>query len=143
MIRRALPSRRAFTLVEAITAVVILAVAVPPLLVAMQTFSLRRADATLASRARWIASERLEDVIADRHSATRGYAWVITSNYPAENAVTGFTNFSRSTSISEVASDLSTAQANSGIKLITVTVQYADTRGTTRSFALSTVLTNY
>ncbi len=134
---------RAFTLVEAIIALVILSVAVPSMLLAVRAYSNRRADAIFASRARWLASERLEDIIADRHSNNRGYSYVISSNYPAEASVTGFTNFARSTSITETATDLTTSQPGSGIKVATVTVTYTDEQGGSRSFALSTVLTSY
>lgn len=136
-------SRRGFTLVEAIAALVLLGVTVPPLVMALSTSSLRRGDAVLASRARWIASERLEQVLADRYSAARGYAWVITSNYPAESTLAGRPGFSRTTTITEVAADLTTAQAGSGIKLATTTVSYTTSRRVTASFSMSTVLTNY
>jgi len=132
-----------FTLIEAIIAMVILGVAVPPLLLAVRTYSSRRADAIFASRARWLASERLEDIIADRHSNNRGYAYLVSANYPNESPVSGFTGFSRATSIAETATDLTTAQPGSGIKVVTVTITYNDQRQTARSFALSTVVTSY
>jgi type II secretory pathway pseudopilin PulG len=134
---------RAFTLVEAIIALVILTIAVPPMLLAVRTYSVRRDDSIFASRARWLAMERLEDIIADRQSTNRGYSYVVNANYPSESAVTGFTNFSRSTSITETASDLTTTQNGSGIKVVTVTIGYNDQSQTARSFVLSTVVTSY
>jgi prepilin-type N-terminal cleavage/methylation domain-containing protein len=135
--------RRGFTLVEAIAALVLLGVTVPPLMMALSTASLRRGDAVLASRARWIASEGLEQVIADRYSAARGYAWVVNANYPAESTLAGRPGFARTTTITEVAADLTTAQTGTGIKLATTTVSYTTSRRVTASFSMSTVLTNY
>ena len=57
---------RALTLVEALVAIVVVAIAAPPMLLAMRDASLRRATPILADRARWLASEKLEDLIADR-----------------------------------------------------------------------------
>src|SRR6185295_7755854 len=101
--------RRGFTLVECVAAVVIVATAVPPMLWAVRTSSNRRVNTVLASRARWLAAEKLEDIIADRHSTTRGYTYLLSSNYPAESSVSGFTQFSRSVTLAETAADLTSA----------------------------------
>jgi Tfp pilus assembly protein PilV len=132
---------RAFTLIEAVISLVILSVAVPAMLWAVRDAVTKRSDPVLASRARWLAAERLEDIIADRHSPSRGYAYVITSNYAAESSVSGFTNFSRSVTISETAANLSSA--GTGYKTVTVTVSYLNSRGQSRSYPLATVLTDY
>jgi len=87
--------RRGFALTETIAALVILAVGIPPMLWAIREAHTMRVNPVLASRARWLAVEKLEDVIADRHSATRGYGYLSSINYPVEPAVTGFTAFSR------------------------------------------------
>jgi len=132
---------RAFSLIEAIIAIVILSVAVPAMFWAIRDATERRAEPVMLARARWLAAERLEDAIADRHSATRGYAYVQTSNYPAEAGIAGFAGFSRQVAIADRGPDLVTAGA--GYKVITVTVSYPGLRGTTRTFDLAGVVTDY
>lgn len=130
-----------FTLIEAIIAIVVLAVAVPPMLWSIQDSQVSRVAPILASRARWLATEKLEDIVADRHSSTRGYGYVIDANYPAEAAVTGMTGFSRSVAITETGAAL--ASGGTGYKLVTVTVGWIDARAEARSLSLSTVVTDY
>lgn len=134
-------SSRGFTLIEAIAAIVILAVAMPAIMLGLTDAQRRRAGPVLDERARWLAVEKLEDVIADRHSATRGYAYVVAANYPAEADVSGFAGYSRSVGVTETSADLTSP--GSGYKTVTVTVTYTGAAGTPRSFSLSTVVTEY
>jgi type II secretory pathway pseudopilin PulG len=131
----------AFTLVEAIVAIVVLSIALPAILSAMSTAHTHRAASTMASTARWLASEKLEDLIADGHSPSLGYSSLVNSNYPAEPSVSGFASFSRSVSIIETGPDLVTA--GTGYKRLVVTVGFADDRGVARQLTLETVLTEY
>jgi prepilin-type N-terminal cleavage/methylation domain-containing protein len=133
-----------FTLIEAIVAIVVLSVAIPPMLLAMRETQHRRVAPIQADRARWLASERLEEIIADRHSTTRGWAYLVNANYAAETPVNGFQGFGRSVAITETGADL--ASAGTGYKKIAVTVTWADAgvgAGASRSFTLSTVVTDY
>lgn len=133
--------RRGGTLVEAIAAIVISSVAIPPLLWAMQGAHATRVDAVLVTRARWLASEKIEDILADRHSTARGYNYVVAGNYPDESSVAGFASFARTVSIVET--DHTLANAGSGYKLITVTVEWSDGNAQPRALSLGTVLTSY
>jgi type II secretory pathway pseudopilin PulG len=133
--------QRAFTVIEAVAAVVVIGVAIPPMLWGVKQAHAYRSSQLLASKARWLAAERLEDIIADRHSTTRGYTYVLTANYPAEAQVSGFANFSRSVSVQETGADL--ASPGAGYKSVTCSVGYKDGTGTTRSLAITTVLTDY
>ena len=133
--------RRAFTLIEAIICTVVLAAAVPPMLLAVRESGVRRVAPVQGSRARWLLQEKMEDIIADRHSATRGYAYVIAANYPAEATITAFTGYSRTVTIAETGADLVTA--GTGYKRATVTVTWRDTRGVLRSLAVATIVTDY
>lgn len=133
--------RRGFTLIESVAAIVILAIAIPPLMWAMRDATVQRANPVLASRARWLAVERLEEVIADRHSTTRGYAYLLAGNYPDESPVTGFTGFDRTVDFTETGADLATP--GSGYMTVTVTVTWNDGDGDAQSLAVSTVLTEY
>lgn len=132
--------RGAFTLIEAVIALVVLGVAVPPMLVAVKDASSRRADMVLASRARWLAAERLEDVLADRASGTRGYGYVSAGNYPAEASVAGFANFARAVSVVETGPNFA---PGTGLKTVTVSVSWRDGRGRPRTLNLSSVVTDY
>lgn len=132
-------ARRGFTLVETIAALVILAVAVPPMMFALRQVTVDRIDPIRFSQARWLATERLEDIIADRHSTTRGYDYVSESAYPAEPAVTTNPAFARRVRITETGPDLRTSGA--GYKTATVTMTWIDSRGHTQSLEVTTVLT--
>lgn len=134
-------SSSAFTLIEAIIAIVILSVAMPPMLWAIRDSQTARVSPILTSRARWLATERLEDIIADRHSTTRGYSYVVSGNYPAEATITGFPGYTRSVAITETGAALATG--GTGYKLVTVTVSWTDGRAQSQSLALSTVVTDY
>lgn len=131
--------RRAFTLIEGIIAIVILSLAVPPMLWAVRAAQNVRSEPVQASRARWLAVERLEDIIADSASTARGYTYVSAANYPAERPVQGFAAFTRSVAINETGIDLVTPGV--GCKTATVTVTWPSPRGT-RSLSLATVITN-
>ena len=133
--------RGGFTLIEAIAAVVVIGIAIPPMLWALSVSHAHRASQVLASRARWLAVEKIEDIIADRHSGSRGYPYVVQANYPAEPAVPGFEQFARSVSIQETGPDL--ASAGAGYKVVVCTVSYTDPTGRPVSLPISTVLTEY
>jgi prepilin-type N-terminal cleavage/methylation domain-containing protein len=132
---------RGFTLIEAIIGMVILSVAIPPMLWAVRQAHLHRVGQLLASRARWLAQEGLEDVIADRHSNTRNYPYLAAANYPAESSIAGFPGFSRSVSFQETAADLSSP--GTGYMKVTVTVSYTDAGAVSRFISLSTEITDY
>lgn len=133
--------RRAFTVTESVIAIVILSVAIPPMLWAIRQQQHDRVAPVLSSRARWLAAEKLEDIIADRHSTTRGYSYLTTSNYPAESSISGFTGFTRSVAFSETAANL--VSAGTGFMRSTVTVNWTDPGGVARSLSIATVITDY
>src|SRR5687768_11605020 len=115
-------THRSFTLIETVAAIVIMAVAIPPMMWAIRHAHIQRVNPMMASKARWLATEKLEDVIADRHSTTRGYGYLIAANYPSENPVAGFANFNRSVSFTETAGDL--VSPGTGYRRATVTVSW-------------------
>ncbi len=133
--------RRAFTLIEAIVSVVILSTALPAMLFAVREAHRDRVSPVKASQGRWLATEKLEDIIADRHSTTRGYTYLVNANYAAEASISGFPGYTRSVAISETAANL--VSAGTGFKKVTVTVGWTDARGVARSLAIATVLTDY
>ena len=134
-------NKRAFSLIETIVAIVIMSIAVPAMLWTVREAHINRVNPTLASTARWLAIEKIEDVIADRHSTTRGYTYLIPANYSAENPVAGFAGFSRSVSLNETIADLVTAGA--GYMNVTVQLSWTDGEAQVQTLAISTVLTDY
>jgi prepilin-type N-terminal cleavage/methylation domain-containing protein len=139
---------RGFTLIETVAAITILAVAVPPMVWAIQEAHHHRADPVLFSTARFLATAKLEDVVADRHSPNRDYAWLIAGNYPAENPgdITGYPQYGRTVAFSEHGAwnnGTSSWSAGTDYMEVTVTVTWTDSQGIARSLAISTILTNY
>jgi hypothetical protein len=124
-----------------IAALVVLGVAVPPMLWGLSTGQSRRANATLAATAGWLATEKLEDILADRHSTTRGYDYVAAGNYPNEANVAGYPRFARSVAISETAADL--ASVGTGYKTVAVSVAYSDSANQARTLVVRSVVTDY
>lgn len=132
---------RGFTLIETVAALVILAVAIPPMMWALRDSQVRRVTTVQASTARWLAVEKLEDIIADRHSTTRGYPWLVSGNYAAESPVTGNAGFDRAVTFNETGPDLVTPGA--GYMTVTVTVSWTDATATARQLSIAAVLTDY
>jgi Tfp pilus assembly protein PilV len=132
---------RAFSLIEAIIAIVVLSVAVPAMFWAVRDAADRRTDPVMLNRARWLAAEKMEDVLADRANADRGYGYVVAANYPAESPVAGFAGLSREVMVAERGPDL--VSAGTGYKVVTVRVTYTSARGAARTFELASVVTDY
>ncbi len=132
-----------FTLIELVAAIVLLAVAVPPMIWATQQSRHQSVDPVLTSRARWIATEKLEDIIADRYSSTRGYDYLISSNYPDEPAgtITDYEGFARQVSLLETTADLVTP--GNGYMTVTVHLSWMGSAGQPRQTSVSTVLTEF
>ncbi len=142
---RARPS--GFTLIETVAAIVILAVAVPPMLWAVAQAQHKRANPMLASKARWMAVEKLEDLIADRHSESgnRGWDYLIAANYADENPgdISSYPQFGRTETFLETQADLSTPDASGGYMTVTVTVTWTNSEGDSQSLSITTMLTEY
>lgn len=138
--RRSWRRRRGLTLIESIGALLLVSLAVPSLMLAVRESHLRRVTPIMMSRARWVAGEKLEALIADRHSGTRGYAYLVNGNYPAERFVPGYPGFSRSVQITET--DHTLSGAGTGCKTVSVTVSWRDPLRGARSLTLSTVVTS-
>lgn len=132
---------RGVSLIETVAAMVVLAVAAPACLWAVRDATVQRAGSALALRARCLAVEKIEDVVADRHSGTRGYGWVTNANYPAETAIADMPGFARSVEVVETGPQLS--GAGTGYKVVTVTVSWVDPQRGATSMNLRTVVTDY
>lgn len=138
---RSSQTRDAFTLIEAIAAIVLMSIALPTMLLSIKDAQSRRADPVLLCRARWLAAERIEDILADRASPARGYTYVTPASYTLESVVPGFPGFTRSVAVTETGPSLS--GAGTGFKTATVTVGWRDGQSQARTLTLSTVVTSY
>ncbi|MCE7973626.1 MAG: type II secretion system protein [Leptolyngbya sp. PLA1] len=113
---------RGFTLMESIVGVVLLAVSLPPLIWALGESRRTAAGPAQADVAYWLATERLEDIVADRSTAGRGFGYLSPEHYPDESAVAGFPGYSRA--VEFVPAD----PALGGVE-VRVTVTWVDGRG--------------
>ncbi len=130
----------AFTLMETIGAIIILAVAIPPMMMTLQHVSQMRATPVTLSRARWLAVEKLEEILADSYSDERGYDYVTSANYLTETPISSDPDYSRSVSIIETGPDLSSS--GSGYKTITLEIEWQSmTPGETHSLTIASVIT--
>ncbi|MHC4447816.1 MAG: hypothetical protein ACYSXF_08565, partial [Planctomycetota bacterium] len=113
---------------------------------AVREAQIQRANPMLVSTARWLAIEKLEDIVADRHSPSRGFAYVkVGGNYPAETPVAGFAGFDRSVTVSAEHGSWDGAAwtAGTGYVTVTVDVDWTDSGGTPRTLSIATVITDY
>ena len=120
--------------------ITVLSIATPAIMWSLARANENRTQPLMAGRARFLASERLEGMLADRFAASRGYAYISSANYPAESAVGGFPRFARSVSISETARNMTAA--GTGSKTVTVSVVYPTSRGN-RTLSFSTIITEF
>ncbi|MBK8268360.1 MAG: hypothetical protein IPK83_08680 [Planctomycetes bacterium] len=117
-------SRRATTIIEIVMAIIILAVSVPPLMSAFSQSALNTIHPANAATAAFLATERMEEIVARRYRATDGYAAVTTANFPNESSITNFARFSRTVSVSFVNASLASVGSDQGYKLVRVTVSW-------------------
>lgn len=89
--RAQLPIRRAFTLLEAIVVIIVLAIAVPPTVAFLDQSAAQRADAINTQRAVTLAQCVMETVLADINSASPGlgYTALADMNTYVESPTTG------------------------------------------------------
>lgn len=135
--------RRGFTLIETVAAIIILAVAVPAMLWAVTEAHQRRANPVMVTTARWLAIEKLEDTIGDRHSLAVGYGALAGGS---DTPVPGYPGFNRTTTVTQHGAwdNVTTSwSAGTGYKTITVVVQWTDSDGDTMSLSINTVVTDY
>lgn len=128
-------------MLEIVATIVLIGTAAPALLTAVRDSTARRASVQQQVVARWLACEKMEDILADRHSSTRGWNYIVSANYPAEATVTGFPGYARSITILNTGSDLVTA--GTGYRKVTVDITYTDAREGTKTLSLVTVVTDY
>lgn len=129
---------RGFTLVESIVGLVLLAVCVPPLLWALAESRRTAAAPAQSEVAYWLATERLEDLAADRCSPGRGFTYLTPDHYPEEQTVADFPGFSRKVTLTPCGPDLT--PPGDGYVLAQVTVRWTGARGSSMSVSATTAL---
>lgn len=123
MTRRSHRRRRALSLVEVIIAMVILALAVPPLLVQIGAGVEQQQATLIQQNLVRLASERMWQVFTDHANPTRGYDAIVSAAYPEETTPGGLAGYTRRTEIREVSpANYTTPQDGSGIKRFRVQV---------------------
>jgi len=115
---------RAMTIVEVVTAIVILSVGLPPLIQAFADSSNQSHLPVNSTIASFLATERMEQIVARRYQNNAGYDALIAANFPAESPVTGFPRFTRTVTISEVTSSLAASGSAEGYRKVRVTVTW-------------------
>jgi prepilin-type N-terminal cleavage/methylation domain-containing protein len=100
VIKQANINNRGFTLIELVMVIVIGCVAMFPLLSMFANATANSVQPELATKAVFLAQERIETVLADYRYVGRGYNYIIAANYPAEASIPGFPGFSAAVSVS-------------------------------------------
>lgn len=133
-------TRRAVTLVELIAAIIVLSVAIPASVLMLRDQQARTYDPLMASRATWLAEEKMEQILADRASAELGFSYILEGNYPDESSGMLHDGFTRTVEVGSISGALVTDTG--GYKLVTVQVSWYDAQNVLRSVRISTVLTD-
>lgn len=122
-----------FTLIEVAILVVIAGIAVLPLAMLFATTSIRSADARSASVATHLAQTKLEEITADRRSATRGFGHLRGDHYPAEDPIAAFPAYRRSVTVAPDSifdgvtyRTVSVTVTTAGIPPVTLTTWFTD-----------------
>ena len=129
-----------FTFIEVLLATVLLGIGITGGLTLVQSSTLNSLDNESHVNANQLAHQKMESIIADK--SFKGYASIISSNYPSETLASPYTGYTRTTTITEVQeADLTTPQTGSGFKKVDVKVSWGS--ATTQALSLSSVFANY
>jgi len=111
-----------YTVIETILTAVILGTALLGGMMVMQNATANTVNNDFNTVATQLANEKVEIIIADKEFL--GMNAVSNANYPSETVVDVY-NMTRSVSVTEVnASDLSTPEVGTGLKVVVVTVTW-------------------
>ena len=131
LVRRSCTSRlslrgklRGTTIIEVVTALTILAIALPSLIRSFADASNQTIYPSNAAVASFLAIEKMEEIVARRYRGTDGYAALVAANFPAESPVSGFSIFNRTVTISFVNSSLAAVGSDQGYKKVNVSVTW-------------------
>ena len=134
-----------FTLIEVILVIVIMAIAIPSLIMGVSFMTQRQVNALGTTTAVDLAQERLEQIIADKRNPLVGFANINNARYPAETPVAGFAQYNRTVNIVCVSpANLDAAVAcPTDYRRVQVTVQAVGVGQSVPDAVLVTLVTNY
>ena len=116
--------KRSTTIIEVVTAMAILAIALPALVSAFAESSRQTIFPSNSAVASYLAIEKMEEIMARRYRGTDGYTALTAANFPAETPVSGLTFFNRSVTVSYVTSALAASASDQGYKKVIVKVTW-------------------
>lgn len=120
---------RGLSLIEVVLALVILALALPPLALQVRAGAEAYAAARTQQQLAALAAERVTQVFADHATVSRGFEYVTSGAYPRETDAGGQPGYVRETDVAEVdPADLATPRAGAGVKRLRVRVRAPDGR---------------
>ena len=112
---------RGFTLIEFVLMIAVLAIAATPILNFFAEMGPRSVASEMHGIAHLLAIDRAEQILADRHSPSRGLSYVL-SGYSSDTPVAGY---SRSVTLREISElDLESSASGTGFYECKVTVAY-------------------
>lgn len=133
-----LRDQKGLSLIEAVLAVMIVAVGFLGMLPLMTSATANTLSSNYIMTCTFLGDEQIETMIADKKF--RGYNYIVNGNYPTQYLTGDFSQYTRSISVVEVnKTDLSTPQVGSGYKLINVTVTWNGQQNA----VVSTLVTNF
>lgn len=84
-------NQRGSSTIEIITALIFIGIALPGLLQLYSYIFVSSSVYEVETNAVMLCSQKMEEIVTDKISPSRGYSWVVTSGrYPAENISGGF-----------------------------------------------------
>lgn len=84
-------SERGSSMIELITTVLFIGIALPALLQLYSYIFINSSVYEIETKAIMLCNQKLEEIVTDKLSATRGYSWVTTSGrYPSESISNGY-----------------------------------------------------
>ena len=120
--------RRGTTIIEIVMAIVILAIALPPLMASFADASRQTILPAQARVASFLATERMEEIVARRYRGLQAgqpsYSLVTAANFPDEVPVAGFSMYERRVTVAEVTSSLNPSGSPVGYRKVRVMVSW-------------------
>lgn len=92
-------AQRGFTLIELVMTLMLLAIGVPALITLGNQCLQNLHQGAYNTTATALCQEKLERILNDVDNSSRGTAYVVSGNYPAEASIAGFSGYSRSVTI--------------------------------------------
>ena len=144
-----LNNQKGFSLIETIIVIIVISIGAIGVLSVFTTGMKGAGNPLVTIQAVELGQEKLDIIIGDRQNTARGYNYATNpANYPAENPVTGFTNFNRSVAIACVTTaDFNAAGSAPAPSCVGVTnyarVTVTVTHSAIGSVTAVTLVTNY